>query len=250
VVYLSFVEALTGDTIFDPKMSTSPAGKFQDHYEVLGVDPRADSEKLQSAYAELARKYHPNNPETGDQEAFDAVNAAYEVLSDPAQRFAFDSIKGVDEDTNCPQFSGTEFFQSMGSDAGLRVALLCILYERRKKKPLKPGLPMRYVEAMLNADLDSLFFVLWYAKQRGWVSSDDKSNLLITVQGMDYLDSNRPSAAMVLPHIKPASIVTEAVAPANALVAALDAALASRAFNSEGPPVGTGSALTSPAGTN
>jgi len=250
VVYLSFVEALTGDTIFDPKMSTSPAGKFQDHYEVLGVDPRADSEKLQSAYAELARKYHPNNPETGDQEAFDAVNAAYEVLSDPAQRFAFDSIKGVDEDTNCPQFSGTEFFQSMGSDAGLRVALLCILYERRKKKPLKPGLPMRYVEAMLNADLDSLFFVLWYAKQRGWVSSDDKSNLLITVQGMDYLDSNRPSAAMVLPHIKPASIVTKAVAPANALVAALDAALASRAFNSEGPPVGTGSALTSPAGTN
>jgi curved DNA-binding protein CbpA len=233
-------------------MSTPLAGKFQDHYDVLGIDPRADSETLQSAYAELAQKYHPNNPETGDQEAFDAVNAAYEVLSDPAQRHAFDNLKGVGEDANCPQFSGTEFFESMGSDAGLRVALLCILYERRKKKPLKPGLPMRYVEAMLNADLDSLFFVLWYAKQRGWVSSDDKSNLLITVQGMDYLDSNRPSAAQVLPHIKPASIANYEAeeAPANVLVAALDAALASRAFKSEDAPAGTGSAVTSQSGPN
>jgi curved DNA-binding protein CbpA len=232
-------------------MSTPLAGKFQDHYDVLGIDAKSDSETLQCAYAELARRYHPNNPDTGDQEAFDAVNAAYEVLSDPAQRHAFDNLKGVGEDANCPLFSGTEFFESMGSDAGLRVALLCILYERRKKKPLKPGLPMRYVEAMLNADLDSLFFVLWYAKQRGWVSSDDKSNLLITVQGMDYLDSNRPSAAMVLPHIKSASIANyEAEAPANVLVAALDAALASRAFTSEDALGGTGSDQASQAGPN
>jgi curved DNA-binding protein CbpA len=232
-------------------MSTPLAGKIQDHYDVLGIDPRADSETLQRAYAELAQKYHPNNPDTGDQEAFDAVNAAYEVLSDPAQRHAFDNLKGVGEDANCPQFSGTAFFESMGSDAGLRVALLCILYERRKKKPLKPGLPMRYVEAMLNADLDSLFFVLWYAKQRGWVSSDDKSNLVITVQGMDYLNSNRPSAAQVLPHIKPASIANyEVEAPANVLVAALDAALASRAFTSDDGPAGAVSAQSSQAGPN
>jgi hypothetical protein len=99
--------------------------------------------------------------------------------------------------------------------------------------------------------LDELFFVLWYAKQRGWVSSDDKSNLLITVQGMDYLDSNPPSAAQVLPHIKPASIANYDVeAPANVLVAALDAALANRAFKSEDAPAGTGAARTSPAGPN
>jgi curved DNA-binding protein len=232
-------------------MSTPLAGKFQDHYDVLGIDPRADSETLQSAYAELAQKYHPGNPATGDQEAFDAVNAAYEVLSDPAQRFAFDNLKGIGEDASCPVFSGTAFFESLGSDAGLRVALLCILYERRKTKPLKPGLPMRYVEAMLNAELDELFFVLWYAKQRGWVTSDDKSNLLITVQGMDYLDSNPPSAAQVLPHIKPASIANyEAETPANVLVAALDAALASRAFKNGDAPTGAGSSGTSQSGPN
>ena len=59
---------------------------------------------------------------------------------------------------------------------------------------------MRYVEAMLNADMEELFFVLWYAKQRGWVASDDKSNLLITVQGMDYLGKPSFSRAGVAAH--------------------------------------------------
>ena len=87
---------------------------------------------------------------------------------------------------------------------------------------------MRYVEAMLAASLDEIFFVLWYLKQRGWVASDDKSNILITVQGMDYLESNQPSAGLVMPYIK-SSAVEEQDAPSNVLVAALDAALASRA---------------------
>jgi len=230
-------------------MSTPLAGKFQDHYHVLGIEPKCDSETLQNAYAELARRFHPNNALTGDPEAFAAVNAAYEVLSDPAQRLVFDNLKGVGDDTSCPQFSGKRFFESLGSDAGLRVALLCILYERRKKKPMKPGLPMRHVEAMLNADLDELFFVLWYAKQRGWVASDDKSNLLITVQGMDYLDANPPSAAQVLPHIKPAAIANQE-APANVLVAAIDAAPGSGRFNSDDAVAAAGSARTSLVGPN
>ena len=130
-------------------MSAPLAGKFQDHYEVLGVDLKADAETIQRAYAELAKKFHPGNPASGDAEAFEAVNMAYEVLSDPAQRHAFDNLKGTGEDLNCPKFSGLEFFNSLGREAGLRSALLCILYDRRRSKPLKPGMPMRYVEAML-----------------------------------------------------------------------------------------------------
>ena len=208
-------------------MSAPLAGKFQDHYEVLGVDLKADAETIQRAYAELAKKFHPGNPASGDAEAFEAVNMAYEVLSDPAQRHAFDNLKGTGEDLNCPKFSGLEFFNSLGREAGLRSALLCILYDRRRSKPLKPGMPMRYVEAMLAASLDELFFVLWYLKQRGWVASDDKSNVLITVQGMDYLESNQPTATLVMPYIK-SSVLEEQQGPPNVLVAALNAALASR----------------------
>jgi curved DNA-binding protein CbpA len=226
-------------------MSTPFAAKFQDHYEVLGINPKADLETIQRAYSEMAQKYHPNNPATGDQDAFEAVNTAYEVLCDPAQRTAFDNLKGIGEDLDCPKFSGQEFFSSLGREAGLRAALLCILYDRRRSKPLKPGLPMRYVEAMLAAGIEELFFVLWYLKQRGWVSSDDKSNLLITVQGMDYLENNRPTAALVMPHIKPEA-VDEAEAPTNALIAALDAALAHPGFTSENDSDGNGSGRATP----
>jgi len=208
-------------------MSAPLAGKFQDHYEVLGIDPKADAETIQKAYAELAKKFHPGNAASGDAEAFEAVNMAYEVLSDPAQRHAFDNLKGTGEDLACPKFSGLAFFNSLGREAGLRSALLCILYDRRRSKPLKPGMPMRYVEAMLAASLDELFFVLWYLKQRGWVASDDKSNILITVQGMDYLEGNQPTAALVMPYIK-SSALDEQQGPPNVLVAALNAALASR----------------------
>ena len=220
------VRPFQGILLFKP-MSAPLAGKFQDHYEVLSIDPKADAETIQQAYAELAKKFHPGNPASGDPEAFEAVNMAYEVLSDPAQRHAFDNLRGTGEDLNCPKFSGPEFFNSLGREAGLRSALLCILYDRRRSKPLKPGMPMRYVEAMLAASLDELFFVLWYLKQRGWVASDDKSNILITVQGMDYLESNQPTAALVMPYIK-SSALEEQQGPPNVLVAALNAALASR----------------------
>src|SRR5580700_7962827 len=109
-------------------MSAPVSGKFQDHYIVLGVEPNADSETIQAAYTALAQKYHPSNPTTGDQEKFGALNQAYEVLCDPALRATFDQLKGVDRDGG-PKFSGADFFRALALSAGLRSAILCILYD-------------------------------------------------------------------------------------------------------------------------
>ena len=87
-------------------MSSSVSGKFQDYYIVLGIEPRSDSETIQAAYTKLAQKYHPSNVETGNEEKFDQINTAYEILSDPALRLEFDKVKGVDQDTGNPTFSG------------------------------------------------------------------------------------------------------------------------------------------------
>ena len=57
-------------------MSAPLAGKFQDHYEVLGLESNAETETIQRVYGDLAKKYHANNPETADKEKFDAVNQA------------------------------------------------------------------------------------------------------------------------------------------------------------------------------
>ena len=183
-------------------MSASLAGKFQDHYDVLGVDPKSDSETIQQAYSTLAQKFHPNNAPTGNKEKFDAVNLAYETLADPLLRREFDKVKGVGQDEGSPTFSGVEFFDALGREASLRATLLCILYDRRRTNPLRPSLSMRQIENMLDWTSEELVFTLWYLKQRNMVRSDDKSSLQITVEGMDFLETNRPSPEAIMPFLK------------------------------------------------
>ncbi len=63
----------------------------QDFYELLGVSRDADADTIKKAYRRLARQYHPDvNPDPDAQEQFKAVSHAYEVLSDPQKRAAYD----------------------------------------------------------------------------------------------------------------------------------------------------------------
>jgi curved DNA-binding protein len=183
-------------------MSAPVAGKFQDHYSVLGVDPSCDADAIQKAYAQLAEKFQPNNKETGNKESFDAVNLAYEILSDPTSRRDFDVLKGIGPREGVPKFSGAEFFDAFGRDAGLRTAVLCLLYDRRRTRPYTPTLSLRHLENLLDSTTEELNFALWYLKQRTLVAADDKSSLQITVDGMDYLANSSPSQDVVMPFIK------------------------------------------------
>ena len=191
-----------GDSTDVLVMSAPLAGKFQDHYVILGVEPRANLEAIQAAYQKAVEKYHPDNLETGSEEKFDAVNQAYETLCDPQLRAEFDKLKGIDKDDGEPTFSGVPFFASLGRQHGLRTAILSVLYDRRQKKPFRPSLSMRHLDNILIATEEELNFAIWYLKQKGLVESDDKSNLQIAVSGMDYLESKRPAPEVVMPYVK------------------------------------------------
>jgi molecular chaperone DnaJ len=64
-----------------------------DLYAVLGIEREADAADVRRAYRRLARRCHPGiNP--GDRDArarFDQITAAFETLSDPERRRAYDS---------------------------------------------------------------------------------------------------------------------------------------------------------------
>lgn len=196
-------------------MSAPLAGKFVDHYEILGVEPKATSETIQTAYARLAKMYHPNNKETGDKERFDAVCASYEILCDPTLRREFDKIKGIDQREGSPKFTGLPFFEALGRETALRSAMLCVLYDRRRTRPFTPSLSMRHLENILSATEEELNFALWYLKQRSLVASDDKSSLLITADGMDFLEEHRPEANLVMPLIKATGLASAAPEASN-----------------------------------
>ena len=66
----------------------------RDLYEVLGLQKNASDDDIKKAYRRQAMKYHPDR-NTGDEDAevrFKEIKHAYEVLSDPQKRAAYDQF--------------------------------------------------------------------------------------------------------------------------------------------------------------
>lgn len=62
---------------------------MQDHYSTLGVNKNASADEIKSAFRKLAKQHHPDLG--GDQAKFQQINEAYETLSDPQKRAAYDN---------------------------------------------------------------------------------------------------------------------------------------------------------------
>ena len=74
-----------------------------DYYGILQVHPRAEREVIDAAYRRLAAKYHPDVSQVSDaSERMKQINTAYEVLSDPVKRAAYDAARGVASSPDTP----------------------------------------------------------------------------------------------------------------------------------------------------
>lgn len=95
------------------------------YYDVLKVAKTANADEIKSAYRRLAKQYHPDVFATADdskkQEAevkFKEIQHAYDILSDPQKRAAFDQYGSEDGPTMGSGFGGGGGFNPFGGGGG------------------------------------------------------------------------------------------------------------------------------------
>ena len=68
----------------------------KNYYDILQINKNASPEIIEKAYKTLAKKYHPDLQQTvegkqGAEEILKEINEAYEVLSNPEKKLAYDN---------------------------------------------------------------------------------------------------------------------------------------------------------------
>ena len=87
----------------------------RDFYEILGVDRNASPQEIKKAYRQLALKWHPDRNKSAEaEEKFKEINEAYEVLSDPKKRQAYDQFGHAAFEAGSPFGGGKTYSYKQG----------------------------------------------------------------------------------------------------------------------------------------
>lgn len=160
---------------------------FTDHYEVLQLSSSADGETVERVYRLLAKRYHPDNRDSGDEARFREVREAYDVLHDPERRAAFDARRDDVLRMRWRIFDQEALPADAEDDERVFRGVLSLLYAMRRRDPSSGGLGSITLEEMLGVPREHLEFPLWYMRKRGLIETLPTGQLAITVDGIDRL---------------------------------------------------------------
>jgi curved DNA-binding protein len=188
-----------------------PESEFIDYYELLQISPNAEGETITRVFKMLATRFHPDNTETGDLDKFLTLNEGYATLSNPELRASYDAHYQQRNEAPIELFELKEFSIGVDGEANRRMGILCLLYNRRRANPDNPGLSILQFESMMVFPREHLMFTIWYLKEHNYVIQNDKSDYLITGEGVDYVEKNLPQNRLLYRLLKAAETGTTRV---------------------------------------
>jgi curved DNA-binding protein CbpA len=162
-----------------------------DYYEFLQISPHADAETVHRVYRYLAGRLHPDNPDSGDAQTFRMLKAAYDTLANPSKRAEYDAAFRREAKEEPPIANSIDFLDSIEGEQNRRIALLAVLYYKRRANPRFPEVSLADIEKRMGFPRDYLDFTTWYLTKKGYVSRADNSDFSLTAEGVDYIESQR-----------------------------------------------------------
>jgi curved DNA-binding protein CbpA len=163
------------------------------HYEFLQISPNAEADTIHRVFRFLAARLHPDNPETGDADKFFQLKQAYDVLSDPQQRAAYDLACETGMEAPVPLSQSVDFMHNIDGELNRRLAVLALLYIRRRMSPDNPHVSLYEVEMRMGFPRDYLELTLWYLQKKGYISRADNAAFTLLADGVDFVETQRTS---------------------------------------------------------
>ena len=163
------------------------------YYEFLQISPNAEPETIQRVFRFLANRYHPDHPRTADPEKFLLLKKAYDVLYDPDSRARYDAQFRAPTPEENQLSSSIDFMDSMDGELNRRLAVLGLLYFRRRTNPDKPAISLAELEDRMGFPREYLDFTIWYLQKKGYIIRADNSDFTLTVDGVDFVEDKRGS---------------------------------------------------------
>lgn len=164
------------------------ATDFIDYYELLQISMSAEPETIHRVYRLLAQRHHPDNQQTGNAERFRALTEAYNVLSDPARRAQYDLAAQAQRQDRRRLAAVVSNGDGVEDEQAARLLVLEVLHADRRAKPGNPGVSVLDLESLTGRAREHLEFTIWYLSQKKFVGRGDNSSLVITADGVDYLE--------------------------------------------------------------
>ncbi len=167
--------------------------KHPNHYEYLQISPNAEPEIIHGVYRLLEARFAKENPQTGDAGKLLRLREAYEVLSSPERRAKYDEACQAEVSEPDQSSDWIEFMDNLESEVNRRLAVLAMVYVRRRTDPDAPEVSLKEATTRLGVSRDYMEFTIWYLQKKGYINRADNSELTLTVEGVDFVERQRRS---------------------------------------------------------